>query len=289
VARRPTAEFLHYKLAIESEANPSAFSLPVLATTDVGVAAIDEGFRYRAVNSVLASTNGVSAEAHIGKTVREILGQAADEFEPRLRQAFGTGESLVFEAAAKLRRKPKMGHWILSYIPVKDANNKVCVVCAIVVEVTDKKELEESLFSLIGKLSYLKTSLTERRRQRPKRKSAHPQPLKLAEQCLAGAMELLGKVQPSALPVAAQPPTDDHSISPAESPGTAGGLYHLSRRESQVLRLLASNRKNKEIATGLGISVRTVEAHRRRVMEKLGLHSMGELIHLAIRHGLVEA
>ncbi len=66
-------------------------------------------------------------------------------------------------------------------------------------------------------------------------------------------------------------------------------LGQLSQREHEVLQLLTLNKINKEVAVALDISVRTVESHRRRIMEKLGLHSMSELIHLAIRNGIVEA
>jgi DNA-binding NarL/FixJ family response regulator len=55
-------------------------------------------------------------------------------------------------------------------------------------------------------------------------------------------------------------------------------------RETQVIRLLAEGKSNKEIATALGIEVRTVETHRAKIMLKLGLHSLAELIHYAIRH-----
>jgi two-component system, NarL family, response regulator NreC len=43
---------------------------------------------------------------------------------------------------------------------------------------------------------------------------------------------------------------------------------------------------NKEIAAQLGITVRTVETHRARIMLKLDLHSLADLIHYAIRQGL---
>jgi DNA-binding NarL/FixJ family response regulator len=55
-------------------------------------------------------------------------------------------------------------------------------------------------------------------------------------------------------------------------------------REIEVIRLLAEGKANKEIAVELGISVRTVETHRAKIMLKLGLHSLTELIHYAIRH-----
>jgi DNA-binding NarL/FixJ family response regulator len=58
-------------------------------------------------------------------------------------------------------------------------------------------------------------------------------------------------------------------------------------RESEILRLLAEGKTNKEIAAMLGIAVRTVETHRSKIMLKLGLHSIADLIHYAIRQGLI--
>src|SRR6267143_2618921 len=55
-------------------------------------------------------------------------------------------------------------------------------------------------------------------------------------------------------------------------------------REVEIIRLLAEEKANKKIATELGITVRTVETHRAKIMLKLGLHSLTELIHYAIRH-----
>jgi len=55
-------------------------------------------------------------------------------------------------------------------------------------------------------------------------------------------------------------------------------------REVEIIRLLAEGKANKEIAAKLGITIRTVETHRANIMLKLGLHSLAELIHYAIRH-----
>jgi DNA-binding CsgD family transcriptional regulator len=63
----------------------------------------------------------------------------------------------------------------------------------------------------------------------------------------------------------------------------------LSSREREILQLLAENKSNKEIANRLGISIRTVETHRRSVMQKLNASSIVELVHYAIRNGLVES
>jgi len=62
----------------------------------------------------------------------------------------------------------------------------------------------------------------------------------------------------------------------------------LTSREREVLQLIAEGRTNKEIATTLNLSVYTVDAHRGRIMEKLNLHSTGELVRFAIRKGLVD-
>jgi DNA-binding NarL/FixJ family response regulator len=55
------------------------------------------------------------------------------------------------------------------------------------------------------------------------------------------------------------------------------------------MRFLAEGKANKEIAAELGITIRTVETHRARIMLKLGLHSLAELIHYAIRHKIFTA
>ena len=62
----------------------------------------------------------------------------------------------------------------------------------------------------------------------------------------------------------------------------------LSTREREVLQHIAESRTNKEIAAALHLSVYTVEAHRGRIMEKLNLHSIGELVRFAVRNGLVD-
>src|SRR6202051_762223 len=60
-------------------------------------------------------------------------------------------------------------------------------------------------------------------------------------------------------------------------------------REGEVIRLLAEGKANKEIAIRLGITIRTVETHRAKIMLKVGVHSLAELIHYAIRHKIFTA
>jgi DNA-binding NarL/FixJ family response regulator len=63
----------------------------------------------------------------------------------------------------------------------------------------------------------------------------------------------------------------------------------LTPRESEVLKLIAEGRSNREIAGELVISEKTVERHRANILEKLGMHDRVELTRYAIRRGLVEA
>ncbi len=60
----------------------------------------------------------------------------------------------------------------------------------------------------------------------------------------------------------------------------------LTDRERQVLQLLAEGRSAKNIATDLGVSIKTVETHRANIMKKLGKHSIAELTKYAVREGL---
>ncbi len=62
----------------------------------------------------------------------------------------------------------------------------------------------------------------------------------------------------------------------------------LSSREREVLQLIAEGKTNKEVATRLNLSVYTVDSHRGKIMEKLNLHSTGELVRFAMKQGLVD-
>jgi len=64
-------------------------------------------------------------------------------------------------------------------------------------------------------------------------------------------------------------------------------IASLTPRQLEVLQLLAEGRSAKEVAASLAISSRTVEFHKYQMMETLGLHTSAELIHFAIKNGLV--
>jgi FixJ family two-component response regulator len=89
--------------------------------------------------------------------------------------------------------------------------------------------------------------------------------LTLVEQCLARDRESRGRLLQEA--------------------DVARRLTQLTARETEVLHLIVAGRLNKQIADDLGISIKTVEVHRARVMEKMGAHSLAELVQAVVRNG----
>jgi DNA-binding NarL/FixJ family response regulator len=69
----------------------------------------------------------------------------------------------------------------------------------------------------------------------------------------------------------------------------SGAAARLSAREREVLILIANGKTSAEIAARLSISAGTVEAHRRNIMTKLGLHTIAELTKYAVREGLTSS
>lgn len=63
---------------------------------------------------------------------------------------------------------------------------------------------------------------------------------------------------------------------------------HLTVRERQVLQMIAEGKATKEIASILGVSVKTAESHRTRIMSKLDIHETASLVRYAVRRGLVQ-
>jgi DNA-binding NarL/FixJ family response regulator len=62
----------------------------------------------------------------------------------------------------------------------------------------------------------------------------------------------------------------------------------VTSREREIIQLVAEGRSNKEAASTLGISVKTIEAHRANIMRKLQLHSVSDLVRYAIRNKIVQ-
>lgn len=72
-----------------------------------------------------------------------------------------------------------------------------------------------------------------------------------------------------------------------EAVGQIEDLRTLTTRQREVLQLFAEGKSAKEVGSNLGISARTAENHKARIMTQLKLHTTSELVQYAIRHGLI--
>ncbi len=149
-------------------AHPEAFTDPkqLLAayfrSSTVGLCILDSELRYLAINSTLASMNGRPASDHIGHTVREILGSAADAVESAVLRVFKTGQPVTdLEVSLLLPARTETGHWIEHFFPIKDEDGVATVrrVVVVVIEITEQRKLEQSLKHVGGRLGKEKDRL----------------------------------------------------------------------------------------------------------------------------------
>lgn len=115
-------------------------------SSPLGFALLDSGLHYLAINDALSRMNGLPAAEHLGKTVREVVGQLADAIEPMLRRVFSTGEPVLdFELSGELLNRAESGCWIEHIIPIKDAFGEVSRVGVIIFERTLEKRLQTTV------------------------------------------------------------------------------------------------------------------------------------------------
>jgi DNA-binding NarL/FixJ family response regulator len=79
------------------------------------------------------------------------------------------------------------------------------------------------------------------------------------------------------------------SITPENSAAETHLLDSLTRREVEVLRLIAEGKSSKEVAKELGMAFRTAVCHRYRIFQKLKVHETASVVRLAVRAGLIHA
>lgn len=97
--------------------------------------------------------NGVPARDHIGKTIRDILGDFTDVVEPVFRQVFLTGRPILNHVVSGvLPTRRETGHWIENYFPIWGRTGTIQQVGAVVVEITKERMLEQSLRDLNRRL-----------------------------------------------------------------------------------------------------------------------------------------
>ena len=104
---------------------------------------------------------------------------------------------------------------------------------------------------------------------------------------LVAAVEALEQRQTFFTSKVAQMMVDGYLRPNTDTAAFSSGQYVLTPREREVIQLVAEGKTTKEIATALGLSVKTAETHRTNLMRKLDLHSVADLTLYAVRNGIV--
>ena len=138
---------------LEGLSEPEQLLAAFFASSSIGLSIIDAQLNYLAINKALADMNGLPAEVHLGKSVREVLGSAADAIEPILHRVVLTGKGAMnVELTAQLPTRTEMGHWVVHYFPMNDASGKLSRIGVVVVEVTKQKRLKKERVGLVFEL-----------------------------------------------------------------------------------------------------------------------------------------
>jgi diguanylate cyclase (GGDEF)-like protein/PAS domain S-box-containing protein len=149
------AYYIEYYLRIEAALHESEeragcqlLELQTLyRTAPVGLALVDRDLRFLRVNDKLAEIDGLPIDAHIGRTLREVVPNVADTIEHLYRRVIETGDSVLeVEIHGTTAAQPGIErYWLVDYYPMKNADGSVQGVAAMVSEITGRKRVEEAL------------------------------------------------------------------------------------------------------------------------------------------------
>lgn len=252
----------------------------------LGFGVLDEQLRYRAVNKALAAMNRVAPQAHLGETTRDVIGEPAIMLEAPFRHVVLSAHPVSLEFRAKLLNRKKPSHWIVNYFPIPCAQGRVKLVGAVVVESARQDKVQQLFRGIADKLIHRPLSAARNSDvllQQVMEEPCGQIPGSGAERGRSAVVGVSNRM--TFLPShSMQGVLEDCFTSDANA--TLGAVA-LTPREREVVKLLVEGTGNKETAAILGITVKTVETHRSRIMLKLGLHSTKELVHYAIHNKIL--
>jgi PAS domain S-box-containing protein len=143
--RRQTAIALHQSEA--SARQQLAEIEAIYKTAPVGLCFIDTDLKFVRINEHLAQINGLPVSEHIGRTLRDILPEIAELFEPLYRRAIESGEPIFnLELRGTNVAQPGVARdWSISLYPQKDTDDRLLGINVTVQEITERKRAEASL------------------------------------------------------------------------------------------------------------------------------------------------
>lgn len=118
-----------------------------IANAPIGIAIHDADLRFLHINDILAEMDGCPIDAHLGKTLREVVPAIADSIEPVYRQVLSTGQALLNqEVEGETPAQPGVKRtWMVSYFPIFLDADQPIALASTVLEITDRKRAELAL------------------------------------------------------------------------------------------------------------------------------------------------
>lgn len=128
----------------------------IYQNTPVGLAILDRDLRYVRLNQLLAEINGISIDEHLGRTVREIIPDLADELERRFHYVLKTGEPLHdLEITGETPAQPGVKRtWLENWFPLRDTDGQIIGINAVIQDITPRKQAELELRYALQKLNF---------------------------------------------------------------------------------------------------------------------------------------
>jgi diguanylate cyclase (GGDEF)-like protein/PAS domain S-box-containing protein len=113
----------------------------------VGLVLMDMEYRYVRINERMAEINGLPVEAHIGRTLREVVPDIADQIIELYRPVYERGEPVLnIEMAGQTSKEPGVErHWLANFFPFRSETGEVAGLIGAVVDITDRKRQEAKL------------------------------------------------------------------------------------------------------------------------------------------------
>jgi PAS domain-containing protein len=118
------------------------------ASTTIGFGICDRELRYQYVNDALALSNGIAAEEHVGRTLRDVLGATSVLVEPTMRDALLKGPMPSRQVVGRVPNRRNTVYWICSYFPAGNYVKQAKEVCGLAIDVTQLGKLDEFCASL---------------------------------------------------------------------------------------------------------------------------------------------
>ncbi|MDZ8068789.1 MAG: PAS domain S-box protein [Nostoc sp. DedQUE08] len=153
---------LEQELALR-EARLNAF----FSSAPVGMNIVDKQLRFVQINQLLAEINGLPQQAHIGKTIHEVLPNIAPLVEPIYQQVLITGQPIINQelSSTSIKQPDIIRHFLASYFPIVGESDRPSGVGTVLVEISElhaalreRKHVEQELRLVNERLQYLLTS-----------------------------------------------------------------------------------------------------------------------------------